>query len=41
VICTAANKINAPAPVLKLRYAKEKETAYRHSIAAELHPPPV
>jgi hypothetical protein len=36
VICTAANRINAPVPALKLTYAKEKVTAYRKSIAAEI-----
>ena len=40
VICTDANKINAPVPALKLMYAKEKVTAYRKSIAAEIQLPP-
>src|SRR5687768_14433936 len=39
VNCTAANKINAPVPALRLRYAKEKVIAYRNSSAPAIQPP--
>ena len=40
VSCTAANKINAPVPALKLRKANENARAYKNRAAAEIHPPP-